>query len=477
MKLLTIFSFQFNWGTVYKLLLLSIFLIGSNSYSQVSSFDKMEKAILEKDIGKVKTLLRNGVSPNSKNEKGVTVLMMASAKGTLEIVQTLVAKGATINEKTPWGTTALSLAAEYGNEDIIKWLIKKGANIKIKDQYGGTALTQAAAKGFNGIVKILIDNGADVNVQRSNGTTALMAACSAGYFEIVKTLVLNGADLEAKTDEATALYFAVEGKHIKIVQYLLDRNVNVNYRILPSGFSPLMKAANDGSVEIVKLLLKHNANINLRNNELKTALDIAELKGQTEIAKLIKNNNSSLNSNKSLIHKQDLRTKNLNNPNKIIIVVADSGLYLNNEKLPVDNKIVNYNKIFGEPTRVDSVVTLTYVLNDKDTVSNTTYMKNFIYIYDDIGIRLYRDRFSDQVSELSILYDVNNSSDYHIPKTNFKGNLFLNDKSISADPTVSLLNDLGFKAESNKIRVGNYNIYLDTSSTDENKITEINITI
>ncbi len=274
--------------SLYKLLILSILLTSTNSYSQVSSFDKIEKAILDKDIGTVKTLLKNGISPNSKNEKGLTVLMKASAYGTLEIVQTLVAKGAKINETTPWGTTALSLAAEYGKEDIIKWLIKKGANISIKDKYGGTALTQTAAKGYTRIVKILVDNGADVNVKRTNGTTSLMAACSLGYFDIVKILVLNGADLEAKTDEATALYFAIQAKHIKIVQFLLAKGAKQNYRILPSGFTPLMKAVRDGSLEIVKLLLAHKANINLKNNYLKTALDIAELNGEKEIAKLIK---------------------------------------------------------------------------------------------------------------------------------------------------------------------------------------------
>lgn len=53
------------------------------------------------------------------------------------------------------------------------------------------------------------------------------------------------------------------------------------------GYTPLMDASKKGHIEKIRWLLEHGADVNIKDNEGKTALDIAQTKGFTEIADLL----------------------------------------------------------------------------------------------------------------------------------------------------------------------------------------------
>ena len=80
---------------------------------------------------------------------------------------------------------------------------------------------------------------------------------------------------------------AIRHKAVQRVSTLLSEGVNVNERDEGAERTPLMWAAQIGSVSIVQSLLNHGASINARDDFGNTALDLALGKRNTLVAKLL----------------------------------------------------------------------------------------------------------------------------------------------------------------------------------------------
>jgi len=141
-------------------------------------------------------------------------------------------------------------------------------------------------------VSILLKQGARPDVVDEMFITPLMEAAREGHMEMVRALLEYGAspNLHASNNE-TALMWAVDGGHLEIVKLLLDAGANPDvtgewYR------TSLMSAAQNGYTEIVKALLEAGADtspqIALDTGDNRTALQMANDAGHTEIAELIK---------------------------------------------------------------------------------------------------------------------------------------------------------------------------------------------
>ncbi|OWZ00838.1 TKL protein kinase [Phytophthora megakarya] len=77
-------------------------------------------------------------------------------------------------------------------------------------------------------------------------------------------------------DGRTALTFAAEEGHLEIVRLLVDHAANVNVTDSENQ-TPLMKASYRGHEEIVRLLLDNGAAVDITNNSGRTAAEIARL--------------------------------------------------------------------------------------------------------------------------------------------------------------------------------------------------------
>ena len=96
-----------------------------------------------------------------------------------------------------------------------------------------------------------------------------------------REVIARCVDGDVLTD---AFVFSAALNHPDILRAFLDQGISVDGK--NQYCNTALIASNDGSREIVKLLLDHNADIHLRNNDGKTALDLAQTE---EIKEMIQN--------------------------------------------------------------------------------------------------------------------------------------------------------------------------------------------
>lgn len=152
-------------------------------------------AIGEGHVDVAELLLKAGADPNVPYDRDYAAVSVAAVQGNLEGLERLLAAGATANE-TAGRSIALTLAAANGHEDVVRRLLQAGANVDSTDPYHQTALFRAAGRGHTGVVSSLIESGADLEI--ADRTRPLLLATSNGRLECVRALLDAGADVNAR---------------------------------------------------------------------------------------------------------------------------------------------------------------------------------------------------------------------------------------------------------------------------------------
>jgi ankyrin repeat protein len=169
----------------------------------------------------------------------------------------------------------------------------------------------AGASDRAGEVKALLARGVDPNTVDPNGDPLLYMAARAGNAATVDVLLatkvnvdarsrfgdtpLMGAALEGHLDIVkklrargaavdfkgwTPLIYAATGGRNDVVAFLLDQGANVNAQS-PNGTTALMMAVREGKGSTVELLIKRGADVNHRNENGASALDWATRGNET----------------------------------------------------------------------------------------------------------------------------------------------------------------------------------------------------
>lgn len=128
------------------------------------------------------------------------------------------------------------------------------------------AFRQAAHDGDLEAVKAWLKQGVSCNAVDKEGHTALMFAAFNGHSEIVMYLLDAGAEID-RVDylDRTALLYGSTGPFPETVKILLDRGADPNMVDSDEHFSPLMHAAAEGNLEVVKVLVAHGAERSLKD--------------------------------------------------------------------------------------------------------------------------------------------------------------------------------------------------------------------
>jgi predicted LPLAT superfamily acyltransferase len=133
-------------------------------------------------------LLENGLTPNLRNHKGDTLLMLASYHGHQDAVRVLLKHGADPEIRNDNGQSPIAGAAFKGDLDVVRILVDGGAEVEGASADGRTALMMAAMFNRTAIVDYLISKGANPHVQDAKGVTPLMAAQTMGATETAEQL-------------------------------------------------------------------------------------------------------------------------------------------------------------------------------------------------------------------------------------------------------------------------------------------------
>uniref|UniRef100_H3BA65 Ankyrin repeat and KH domain containing 1 n=1 Tax=Latimeria chalumnae TaxID=7897 RepID=H3BA65_LATCH len=269
----------------------------------------------------VKVLLKAGANIEDHNENGHTPLMEAASAGHVEVARVLLEYGAGINtHSNEFKESALTLACYKGHLDMVRFLLEAGADQEHKTDEMHTALMEACMDGHVEVARLLLDSGAQVNMPADSFESPLTLAACGGHVELAALLIERGANLEEVNDEGyTPLMEAAREGHEEMVALLLAQGANINAQTEETqetaltlaccgGFSevadfliragadielgcstPLMEAAQEGHLELVKYLLAADtgANVHATTATGDTALTYACENGHTDVADVL----------------------------------------------------------------------------------------------------------------------------------------------------------------------------------------------
>jgi ankyrin repeat protein len=222
-----------------------------------------------------------------------------------------------VNNVASDGTTALHWAVRSDDMETAKLLLQAGANVKLADRYGITPLKLAAENGSAAMIEILLKAGADANTTLPNGETTLMTAAHTGKPDAISMLLTHGAkpnERESRFGETAMMWAAAENNGAAI-RVLADGGGDLNaksklmefpeFRFLTSGmvstalpkggWTPLMYAARQGSMDSARALIEAGANPNLTDPDGTTATIIAIINAHFDLAAMMAEKGADLN--------------------------------------------------------------------------------------------------------------------------------------------------------------------------------------
>lgn len=174
------------------------------------------EAIHANSSQQVERLLAAGADPDASHENR-TALMLAAARGQLEILDLLLKSGAS-PEKAD---------ADIGRPGLKRLVQLAGKEQLSSEPFGHTALFYAARHGHTAVVERLLKAGADPNRCDFLDETPLIWAVEGGHHSSLKVLLQAGAQPDAK-----ALMAALEEKHPVCALELLEAGVQPDQKAL-----------------------------------------------------------------------------------------------------------------------------------------------------------------------------------------------------------------------------------------------------
>jgi ankyrin repeat protein len=272
-------------------LVVGLFLFGATAAAAASS--EVADAAMRGDREAVRAALARKADVNAAQVDGTTALHWAAERDDVELAELLLTVGARVSARTREGVTPLQLAAINGSARMLGRLIRSGADPNAPlTPAGDTALMLASRTGDTGAIRLLLEARADVNAEESwGGTTALMWAVAQRHAEAARMLIAAAADVNARSHYVAA----ANGRGFEGRTPVASRTEE-NVEEFASGWlTPLMFAARDGGLELVRVLVGAGADVDAVAGDGKTALALAIFNGNYDVASFLVDRKADVN--------------------------------------------------------------------------------------------------------------------------------------------------------------------------------------
>ena len=287
------------------------------------------RASAQKNPMGVLAMLKGGVDPNVKNEKGNTPLIISASLGDVPSVQSLMAYRADVNAANNDGNTALIYAARYNHPEIIRELLKPQTmqaplDVNMQNKAGQTALYWGASKGYEEVVRRLLAADADPTIAAKDGLIPYMIARKNNRGQVLKWFDMDLTQLKngvIEQDNAALIAQAkAEGREIPLPGQTTQEK--------PVTEDDLFTAAQTGDMELAKKVVASNkAAVFKKNKSGDTPLLVAVANGQEEMVTYLVNNAARLfeSSPKGNVFHIAVRTQNMEMLKHLVTLARQEG--------------------------------------------------------------------------------------------------------------------------------------------------------
>ena len=259
----------------------------STSLGENSTFSTADTAVTICDVNaKSSMTLEQGVDADSGPWQSpigmgrmpeVTALHLAASMGLAKVASLLIKESGDIDAVDDSGKTALALAMERGFQKAVEFLVNSGAKVDLTTEHGQGIFLLVTERDWDSVAAIISQKNrlgtlGDLKSELGKASARLLLAAYDGDVEVTGMLIKR-TDIDLKIEDqgsgATALFIAIERKHLAVAQLLLGSGVNVDTKD-SMGQTSLHRATHRGDEGMIRLLLKNDADIDCQNDDGRT---------------------------------------------------------------------------------------------------------------------------------------------------------------------------------------------------------------